>query len=207
MLEKSCKDFLMELSSAAPAPGGGGASAFGGAIGVALGSMVGNLTTGKKKYADVEQEIQRLLLLLEDSQKKLVNLVQADADAFLPLSKAYGMPKNTEEEKEKKAQVMEQALKSACAVPLEIMEECLFALGLLQEMGEKGTRLAISDVAVGAAFLRAAAQGAAVNVFTNTRLMSEKGYAAACEEKAVQMREEAERLADRIYIRIEEELR
>lgn len=207
MLEKSCTDFLQELSSAAPAPGGGGASAFGGAIGVALGSMVGNLTTGKKKYMDVEQEIQRLLLLLEDSRKRLMALVQADADAFLPLSKAYGMPKGTEEEKEEKAQMMEQALKGACAVPLEIMEECLFALGLLKEMGEKGSRLAVSDAAVGAVFLKAAVQGAAVNVFTNTRLMKDKGYAAACGEKAMQMREEAEKMADRIYVQVEEELR
>lgn len=207
MLEKSCKEFLLELSSAAPAPGGGGASALGGALGVALGSMVGNLTTGKKKYADVEQEIQRLLLLLEDSRKRLMDLVQADADAFLPLSKAYGMPKDTQEEKEEKAQVMEQALKGACAVPLEIMEECLFALGLLKEMGEKGSHLAISDAAVGAVFLKAAAQGAAVNVFTNTRLMKERAYAVACEQRALRMREDAENLADRIYNQVEEELR
>lgn len=207
MLEKSCKDFLQELSSSAPAPGGGGASALGGAVGVALGSMVGNLTTGKKKYADVEQEIQRLLLLLEDSRKRLMTLVQADADAFLPLSKAYGMPKDTEEEILEKTKVMEQALKGACAVPLEIMEECLFALGLLKEMGEKGSRLAVSDAAVGAVFLKAAAQGAAVNVFTNTRLMKDREYAAACEEKAVLLREEAAKLADSIYNQVEEELR
>lgn len=207
MLKKSCEEFLNELASSAPVPGGGSASALGGALGVALGSMVGNLTVGKKKYESVQQDIEKLLILLKDSRRQMIELVQADADTFLPLSKAYGLPTNTQEEKEVKMNVMENALQEACAVPMEILQECVFALGLLEEMGDKGTKIAISDVAVGAVFLRAAAQGAAMNIFTNTRLMQNKVYATQCEELADRMREEAIELADRLYLKVEEELR
>lgn len=207
MLKKSCEEFLNELASSAPVPGGGAVSALGGALGAALGSMVGNLTVGKKKYENVQQDIEKLLVLLKDSQRQMIELAQADADAFMPLSKAYGLPSNTPEEKETKMNVMENALRGACAVPMEVLQECVFALGLLEEMGDKGTKIAISDVAVGAVFLRAAAQAAAMNIFTNTRLMQNKVYANQCEELADRMREEAMELADRLYLKVEEELR
>ena len=169
--------------------------------------MVGNLTVGKKKYENVQQDIEKLLVLLKDSQRQMIELAQADAEAFLPLSKAYGLPSNTPEEKETRMNVMENALRGACAVPMEVLQECVFALGLLEEMGDKGTKIAISDVAVGAVFLRAAAQAAAMNIFTNTRLMQNKVYANQCEELADRMREEAIELADRLYLKVEEELR
>lgn len=207
MLNKSSYEFLQDLASSLPAPGGGGASALCGALGAALGSMVGNLTYGKKKYADVQQDIEKLLKELESSRMRMEGLVQADADAFLPLSKAYGMPKETEEEKAQKALVMEEALRQACKVPMDILKECVTVAGLLEKMGKIGTKLAISDVAVGAAFIRAAAQGAAVNVYTNTRLMQDKEYAAHCERSADQMRLEVTERADSLYLQIEGELR
>ena len=110
MLEKKTTEFLEELSSSAPVPGGGGASAAAGAYAAALGLMVGNLTTGKKKYADVEEEICESMKKLEQLRDKLTRLVDEDAKAFEPLSKAYGMPKETEEQKKLKEQVMETAL-------------------------------------------------------------------------------------------------
>lgn len=207
MMNKSCDEFVKVLASASPVPGGGGAAALGGAIGAALGEMVGNLTKGKKKYAAVQEDVERLTEKLQAAENCMKQLVQADADVFEPLSKAYGLPSGNEEEKAAKAAVMEEALKKACSVPMHIMEEGLLALSLLREMGKIGTRIAISDVGVGAVFLKAAVQGAAMNVYTNTRLMKDRAYAEDCEEKADELRRQAEIEADEIYRMVEEGLR
>lgn len=140
-----CDEFVTVLASKAPVPGGGGASALVGAVGTALGNMVGSLTVGKKKYAAVEEEMQELKAKADVLQKELLHLVERDAEVFEPLSKAYGMPKETEEEKAEKARVMEAALKEACSVPMEIMEKCCEAIDLLVEFAAKGSVLAISD--------------------------------------------------------------
>ena len=161
MLEQKTTDFLEVLSSAAPVPGGGGASAAVGAFASALGMMVANLTIGKKKYADVEAEIierkERLLVL----QKKLIELTDKDAEAFEPLSKAYGLPKETKEQIEEKERVMEKALYEASIVPLEIMKTVSEVMDELKALGEKGSRIAISDVGVAVLFARAALEGSA----------------------------------------------
>ena len=177
MLEKKTTEFLEELSSSAPVPGGGGASAAAGAYAAALGLMVGNLTTGKKKYADVEEEICESMKKLEQLRDKLTRLVDEDAKAFEPLSKAYGMPKETEEQKKLKEQVLETALREACRVPLEIMEVSIEVMELLQVLEEKGSRLAVSDAGVGILFAKTSLEGASLNVFINTRLMKDRKYA------------------------------
>jgi len=150
----TCTEFVEVLSSKAPVPGGGGASALVAAVGTALGNMVGSLTVGKKKYADVEDEMWELKKKCDQLQKDFLHLIERDAEVFEPLSKAYGMPRETEEEKAEKARVMEAALKEACSVPMEIMEKCCEAIELIVEFGAKGSKLAISDAGVGAAFLR-----------------------------------------------------
>ena len=109
MTKLSCEKFLAELASKAPTPGGGGTAALVGAAGVALGNMVGNLTTGKKKYAAVEADIQALNTKADALRKELEVLVQADADAFAPLAAAYGLPKDTPEQAAHKAAVLEKA--------------------------------------------------------------------------------------------------
>ena len=121
LMNLSCEGFLEELASKAAAPGGGGASALVGAAGVALGSMVGSLTVGKKKYAAVEADIIALNVRAEALRKRLEALVQADAEAFLPVAAAYKLPKETPEQQAHKAAVLEKALDRACAVPLEVM--------------------------------------------------------------------------------------
>ena len=166
-----CDEFVEVLASKAPVPGGGGASALVGAIGTALGNMVGSLTVGKKKYADVEEEMYELKGKADALQKELLHLIERDAEVFEPLSKAYGMPRNTEEEKAEKARVMEIVLKDACSVPMEIMERCCEAIDLIEVFAEKGSTLAISDAGVGATFCKAALEGASLNVFINTKSM------------------------------------
>jgi formiminotetrahydrofolate cyclodeaminase len=176
----TCEEFTDILSSKEPVPGGGGASALIGAIGVALGNMVGSLTVGKKKYADVEEEIKAL-------RKKLLTLIEKDAKAFEPLAKAYSMPKETEEEKAAKAKVMEEVLLAASLVPMEIMETCCEAIDLAEEFAEKGSRLALSDAGVSAIALRSALMGASLNVYINTGSMQNKEKAAELNKKTDDM--------------------
>lgn len=184
-----CDEFVEVLASKAPVPGGGGASALVGAVGTALGNMVGSLTVGKKKYADVEAEIKELQAKCDILQKELLELIERDAEVFEPLSKAYGMPKNTEEEKARKAEVMEKVLKEACSVPMEIMEKCCEAIDLIEVFAEKGSVIAISDAGVGAAFLRSALNGASLNVYINTKSMADREYARELNQKADRMLE------------------
>ena len=203
MIEKSCVEFAGMLASGAPVPGGGGASAMVGALGVALGSMVGNLTVGKKKYESVQEDIKAVLEKAKALQDELMALVEKDAEVFEPLSKAYGLPRNTEEEKKKREEVMEEALRLACSVPMEIMEKSLEAISLHEELAVKGTRLAISDVGVGVLFCKSALMGASLNVFINTKLMKDREYAVKINAEAGRMLEEGMKRADKVYADVE----
>lgn len=203
----SCEEFVEVLASKAPVPGGGGASALVGAIGMALGNMVGSLTVGKKKYADVEADIIALKEKATALQADFIRLVEADAEAFGPLAKAYGMPRETEEEKAEKARVMAIVLKDACAVPMEIMEKCCAAIDVIEEFAAKGSALAISDAGVGVVFCKAALLGASLNVYINTKSMADKEYAASLNEKADRMIADYSKKADEIFAAVNARLR
>ena len=202
-----CNEFVEVLGSKAPVPGGGGASALVGAVGTALGNMVGALTVGKKKYADVEEEMKELMAKATTLQDELLHLIERDAEVFEPLSKAYGMPRETEEEKAEKARVMEIVLKDACSVPMEIMEKCCEAIDLIVEFAAKGSALAISDAGVGAAFCKAALEGASLNVYINTKSMKNREKAEELNARAGQLIEEGTAWADRIYAKVLDQLR
>ncbi len=205
--QNTCEEFVEVLASKAPVPGGGGASALVGAVGMALGNMVGSLTVGKKKYADVEADIIALKEKATALQADFLRLVDRDAEVFEPLSKAYGMPKETEEEKAEKARVMAIVLKDACSVPMEIMEKCCEAIDVIEEFAAKGSALAISDAGVGVAFCKSALLGASLNVFINTKSMADKEYAAQLNEKADKMIEEYGKKADEIFEKVNARLR
>ena len=179
-VKKPCDEFIDVLSSKAAVPGGGGASALVGAVGIALGAMVGNLTVGKKKYADVEADILELLDKAVALQSELIKLVDEDAVVFEPLSKAYGIPKDDPT----REQVMEDALKLACTVPMDIMRLCARAIELQDEFAKKGSVLALSDAGVGAIFCKAALQGASLNVYINTQSMKDQSYAGSINAEA-----------------------
>lgn len=184
LTENSCSAFVAALASKTPVPGGGGASALCGAIGTALGSMVGSLTVGKKKYAAVEDEIKDMLTQCDGIQAELLGLVERDAEAFAPLAAAYGLPKDTPEQRAEKDRVMETALDAACAVPLKIMEQCARAVELMERFAVKGSKIAVSDAGVGAALCRAALEGASLNVFINTKAMKDRDRAREYEARA-----------------------
>lgn len=203
----SCEDFVDILSTKAPIPGGGGASALVGALGCALGNMVGSLTVGKKKYADVEADIIQLKEKADVLQKELLELVEEDARVFEPLSKAYGMPKETEEEKAEKARVMAIVLKDACLVPMEIMRKCCETIDLIEEFANKGSVIALSDAGVGAAFCKAALLGASLNVFINTKSMEDREYAESLNKEADDMIAEYSVKADKVFESVNARLR
>jgi len=194
-VSNSCVEFVGVLASKSPVPGGGGASALVGAVGMALGSMIGSLTIGKKKYADVEADIIALMEKASELQTELLRLVDEDAVVFEPLSKAYGIPKDDPG----RAQVMEDALKLACTVPMDIMRTSAKAIDLLDEFAKKGSVLAISDAGVGVVFCKAALMGASLNVFINTRSMTDKEYAAGIESEADSLLNKYCAAADKIY--------
>lgn len=173
MYRETCERFTELLASPAPVPGGGGASALVAAVGIALGDMVGELTVGKKKYADVEEDIRGLMARAQDLRVRLLACIDKDAEAFEPLSKAYGIPKDAPGRDEE----LERCLKDAAAAPMEIFDLSCEAIGILGEFGAKGSRMMISDAATGAAFAKAAMLGAAVNVKVNTKLMKDRPYA------------------------------
>lgn len=173
----SCEEFSSVLAAKQPVPGGGGAAAYVGALGVALGAMVGNYTSGKKRYAAYQGDVERMIATAEEIRTRLVALVDADADAFYPLSQAYAIPK----EDPTRADVLEAATKGALAGPLEMMRQIARAIELLEEMGEKGSRMLISDVGCGALLCRAALEAASLNVFVNTKSLADRGYAASVE--------------------------
>jgi formiminotetrahydrofolate cyclodeaminase len=205
--ELSCAEFVSLLGGKAPVPGGGGASALVGAVGTALGNMVGALTVGKKKYAAVEGDMIRLRETAERLQGELLALVQRDAEVFEPLARAYGLPKETEAEQREKERVMEAALREACAVPLEIMRKCGEAVRLHGEFAAKGSRLAVSDAGVGVIFCKAALSGASLNVYINTAAMLDKGRAAEYNREADSLLAEYGPLADRIFADVKNQLR
>ena len=192
---ESCRAFVDVLASDAPAPGGGGAAALVGAVGTALGNMVASLTVGKKKYADVQEEILALKEKCDFLQKELLDQVEADEVGFLPLAKAYGIPKDHPD----REAILEEATMAACAVPMKIMELCCEAIRCMESLAEKGSRLALSDAGCGAAICKAALQAASLNIFVNTKLLRNREKAAELNRRANEMLEDYGALADRIF--------
>lgn len=196
LLEQSLKEFADALASRSAVPGGGGASALAGALGAALGSMVGELTVGKKTYAAVEDEMRELLARAHELRERLLDCVERDAAAFAPLAKAYGIPKDDPE----RDAVLERCLHDAAAVPLEILDLCCEAIALQRRFADKGSRLAVSDAATGAALCRGALYGAAANVRVNTKLMRDRAWAEETEAHVAARLAEYGALADEIFM-------
>lgn len=205
--EMNLNDFLSETASSSPAPGGGGGCAFVGALGVALGNMVGSLTLGKKKYADAEDDMKNLSVRAQKVREELVSLISADAEAFEPLAAAYRMKSDTAEEKAAKDNELEICLKGACEVPLEIMRKCCEAIDIVMEYAAKGSVMAISDAGCGAIICKSALQGAALNVFINTKSMKNRELAEKMNEEADELLRKYTMLADEIYAMVFSKLR
>lgn len=201
--ENTAARFTKLLASGAPVPGGGGASAFVGSLGVSLASMVANLTTGKKKYAEFEPDIQRILNEADVLRQELLQLIDADAECFEPLSKAYSMNKNDPSFDE----VMQAALRRACTAPMDIMIAASKAIELHQELAVKGSRLMLSDVGVGVLCCKTALMGASMNVLINLKSITGESYAAKLHTQMDELLEKYCTAADETYNYVLERLK
>lgn len=195
-------DFMKQLSSKAPVPGGGGASALIGAVGVSLCSMVANLTSGKKKYAEYQHDLEMILSRTQESIDRLLKLIDKDAEVFEPLSAAYGIPK----EDPNRDAVLEQALVAACSVPMEILKEVSEILDVIVQLMVKGTRLAISDVGVAASALRCAMESAILNIYINTKLMRDREYAQKTNMEAQRILSAGVKTCEQLYRQVSDGL-
>ena len=198
MTDMTMDNFLTVLSSSEPVPGGGGACGYVAAVGMSLGNMVLALTTGKKKYAEYQEEIEELIVKATDLTKRLAECMDKDAESFKPLAAAYGLPKDTEEQIKEREAIMAKALVTASEAPLSMMELILEAMKLIDRISVIGSKIAISDAGVGITMCEAAMKGASLNVFINTKLMKDREYAEAVEKKAFDMLERFVPIADSI---------
>lgn len=203
MNDLSLRDFSQALADKVSVPGGGGASAAVAALGAALGSMVGNFTVGKKKYADVEGEIIELMKQADDLRNQLLDCIDRDAVGFEPLSKAYGLPADAPGRDE----ILEKCLRDAAAVPMEITELSCKVIDLSDEFAKKGSSLMISDAGCAAVFAWAAMYGAALNVRVNSKLMKDREYAAKLDARVDELMGEYWKKADAVYEYVFEKLK
>lgn len=193
------KDFLDALSSKEPTPGGGGASALVAAVSCSLCSMVSNLTTGKKKYAQYQDKIDEYLVLLKEKNELLQADIEKDAKAFAPLAKAYSLDRSTEGYED----IMEKALFDAATAPKEILEDIYSLVPVIEDLAVMGSRLAISDVAVAAACLEAAMKGCVLNVYINTRSMKNKDTAQKMNAYAEKIVSDGSKRMQKVYADID----
>ena len=207
LADKSCREFIEVLASDEPTPGGGGASALVGAIGTALGNMVGSLTEGKLQYYEVEEDMERLIDRSEELEKEFLELIEEDEKAFQNLMTAYKMPHTSELEKAKRLAVLTAAKSAACQPPLRIMKRCCEAIDLCAEFAEKGNRNALSDAGVGVLFCKAALQGASLNIYINTKTLADEEYAGKLNDEADRMISEYSAKADSVYEKVLSSLR
>lgn len=202
MTDMNMNEFLNVLSSKEPVPGGGGACGYVAAVGMSLGNMVLALTTGKKKYVEYQDEIEKLIVRANDLTKELAECMDKDAKAFKPLSEAYGLHKDTDEQLKHREEVMERALIAASEAPLSMMEVIVEAIGLIDRISVIGSRLAISDAGVGVQMCKAALNGASLNVYINTKLMKDTDVADDMNIRADELIIKGNQMADEVYDRV-----
>jgi formiminotetrahydrofolate cyclodeaminase len=199
LTDKPVTNFLDELASSAPAPGGGSVAALSGALGAALVSMVCNLTLGKKGYEDVQGDIQDLLAQSEGLRQELTDLLEDDVAAYTGYSKAAKMPRATEEEKAERAEAMQAALKTATDVPLRIAGAAVKVMDLCMPAAEKGNKWAVSDAGVAVLMAEAALRSAALNVLINLGSLKDEEFAADRRAKLESLLEGKGVMRDEIY--------
>ena len=195
-LEKTLQEYLNELSSNSPTPGGGNVAALCGALSASLGTMVCNLTIGKKKYADVENEMISVKQKLESYQKTFVGLGAKDNAAFEKVMEAFKLPKETDAEKETRSKKIEEATIGAADIPAQVMKTCADILPLLKIIIDKGNRNSLSDAGVAASVIGTAAKSAYMNVIINCSSLSNQTIAQEIKKREDVSIEEISRSSD-----------
>lgn len=193
------EQFLEALASQSATPGGGSAAAIIGAMGAALVSMVCNLTIGKKKYAEVEGEMKDVLAKADTLRKQLIGMIEDDVRAFDAVMGAYGMPKETDADKAKRDQAIQAALKQATDVPMACARAARQVIDIAATASDKGNLNVISDAGVGVLAGYAALRSAALNVFTNARMITDKTFAEAKLKELNQLLAGADGVTEKAY--------
>ena len=197
--DTAIEPFLDALASNAATPGGGSAAAILGAMGAALVSMVCNLTIGKKKYVEVEGEMKDVLAKAEDLRHRLTGMIQDDVRAFDTVMGAYGMLKETDAEKASRGEAIQDALKLATDVPIACCRVAREVIDLALVVSEKGNLNVISDAGVGVLAANAALRSAALNVFINAKMISDKSFVDAKLKELDGLLAGAEALTEKTY--------
>ena len=199
LAELKTSEFVDLLASDAPAPGGGSAAALEGALGAALTAMVCGLTVGKKKYAEFQELAEEAQKKATDLKARFVDVMDRDTEAFNVVSAAFGMPKATDEEKAARSAAIQKGLEGCTKTPFEMMELAAETLELTASILGKSNDSAASDLGVSALSLRAAIQGAWLNVLINIGSLKNKELAEDYRKKGEALLAKALPLADQIY--------
>ena len=195
----SVREFAQKLGAKEPVPGGGGVAALAGAFGACLGSMVGQYSVGKKAFLGREKEHHAIIdkcLALSD---RLLTLIDEDAANFEPLSRAYGLPANTEEEKAQKERVLQDATKIAASGPIEMVDLIYEAILLQEKLVNLSTKMILSDVGCGAEMLRAALLSAKLNVVVNLASITDAPYVAEVRKNVNRKVADGTAICDRVF--------
>ena len=195
MTDRTLSEFTAQLASASPAPGGGGAAALTGALAASLAAMAANVTAANPRYAERTDALATLAAACDAQRTALLTLIDADPAGFLPLQRAYAIPK----EDPSRGEVMERCLRDAAAAPMEILRLCCEAIDLHSEMLDKGSVMVLSDVGTGAVLCWGALYGAWLNVKVNTKSMADRPYAEAMNDEADGLVEQYWKRAEQIY--------
>lgn len=205
-MRKTMHAFLDDLASSSPAPGGGSVAALSGALGSALTSMVCNLTIGKKKYADVDEEMKKVLGQAEHLREQFTELVERDTHAFNKVMEAFALPKETDPQKALRAAAIREATKEATLVPLEVMKHCIDALALAQTVAAKGNANSVSDAGVSAIMLHAALEAAALNVRINLKRLNDPDFVGWKEDELQSLRSTGALMLEEIQGIVDEQM-
>lgn len=199
LAEMTVTQFAEVLASNAPAPGGGSTAALEGALGAALTAMVCRLTEGRKKYEMHEEYIRKVKAEATALQAQFLDVMDRDTDAFMLISNAYSMPKATDEEKAARSAAIQKGLVKCIQTPFEMMELSLQTIRLTDSLLDKFNTGAASDLGVGALSLRAAVQGAWLNVLINIGSLKDRELAESYRSKGIAIVEQVTELADHVY--------
>ena len=199
LIDKTLADFAEVLSSDAPAPGGGSVAAYNGVLGVSLTHMVCALSVGKKKYAEYEDLLREVMAQALCLREEFISLVDRDTEAYNSVTKVFSMPKDTEEEKAKRSSAMQDALRACTLVPFETMTCAHNALLLTQKIVGKSNENTSSDLGVAALNLKAAIQGAWLNVLINLDGIKDENFVRNCRSKGEKVLNESIKISDDIH--------
>lgn len=206
LTDLTVKSFLDKVAGNDPIPGGGSVSALYGGIGTALAGMVAGLTVGKKKYADYNDIMEDVIVCMNQYREEFIALIDKDSDAYNKVFNCFKMPKETEEEKKKRSEAIQEATLYAAEVPLEVAKKALEIMDMIETVVQYGNQNAVTDGCVAMMSARNAVLGAALNVRINLGGLKDTAKAKQLEEEVEALEKEALAREESIRIQVTKDL-